>query len=99
MANMLEELGFEKESAPGKMQKGKQKGKRKGKSSSGVLWQQPYSLELLHLDRAALKVVADRSALGKAPSVPNGAFTVHAISILRLKKYCPYLFCYGSVCD
>ena len=70
---MLADLGFVAVPEAGKKPGGKQKGKRKRHSAARVLWQQPYGLGQLHLDRAALQIVAARSAPGKEASVPAGA--------------------------
>ena len=77
LADMLADLGFEAVTQPGTKDKGKGHGKRKS-SSAVLVWRQPYCLGLLHLDRGALKMVADRHAVGKASSVPSGAYdTIH----------------------
>jgi len=67
---MLAKLGFEAVPVSSR----KSKGKHKKGGTTGLLWRQPYSLELLHLDRAALKVVAARWGPGQASCIPGDAF-------------------------
>ncbi len=70
---MLEEMGFLASEAGKPRAPPRGKATRKRHSTAQVLWQQPHCLGLLRLDRAALKIVADRSAPGKKASVPAGA--------------------------
>lgn len=70
VTGMLAELGFEAVPEPSR----KGKGKHKKGGTTGLVWRQPYSLELLHLDRAALKLVAARWGPGQASCISGNAF-------------------------